>query len=104
MMLIKKFDFLFKNLDYIIKGINNFKVDNIKKFSLKLLFIFNRIIIYFCYLVIIIDINNHFLLILLRRILNKIFLNSGEVSLLSIFSFISSKDNFSYFLISFCFQ
>ena len=46
MMLIKKFDFLFKNLEYMIKGINNFKVDNTKKFSLKLLFIFNRIIIF----------------------------------------------------------
>lgn len=32
MMLIKKFDSLFKNLDYMIKGINNFKVDNQRNF------------------------------------------------------------------------
>ena len=37
MMLIKKFDFLFKNLEYMIKEINNFKVDNTKKFSLIIL-------------------------------------------------------------------
>ena len=37
MLLIKKYDFLYKNSDYMIKRINNFKVDNIKKFSIIIL-------------------------------------------------------------------